>query len=102
MNQAVFWVTSRERANSQELMPFLALAMHQTATNHLSNPRGESSKIVPTFTLNCFRHPTVLHWRRLRERTTPTLSQPHLGQVIFPSGYLAPSMVSKQTLGSEK
>ena len=52
MNHAVFCVTPKERWTSHELMPFLAFAISQTQGSHLSSPRAESSKIVPTFTEN--------------------------------------------------
>lgn len=35
-------------------------------------------------------------------KITSPVSQPHLGQVILPSGNLAESIDSKQTFGSEK
>lgn len=60
MCHAFFCVTLIARANSHELMPFFALAMHHTATNHLSRPSGLSSKIVPTFVENCLRHSLFL------------------------------------------
>src|ERR1039457_5775112 len=47
MNHAVFWVTPRSRADSQELIPFLQFTTSHRAASHLSRPRGESSKIVP-------------------------------------------------------
>ena len=52
MNQAVFWVTPRERPNSCDEMPFLELAISQMAGSHLSKPRDESSKMVPTLSEN--------------------------------------------------
>lgn len=56
----------------------------------------------PTFTLNCLRQSLALHWSSDRDRMTPTLSQPHFGQAILPSGHFALSMASKQVFGSEK
>ncbi len=52
MNQAVFWVTPKSRADSQELMPFLQLTTSHKAASHLSRPKGESSKIVPVLSEN--------------------------------------------------
>ena len=45
------------RAISQEETPFRQFASIHIATIHLSRPSGESWKIVPTLTLNCFLHP---------------------------------------------
>ena len=72
INQAVGCRTPRPGDSSRLLMPFFALAIHQTATNHLSRPSGLSSKIVPTLTENCLRQPLDLHCNSDRERTTPT------------------------------
>ncbi len=64
MNHAVFWVTPRERWSSIELTPVRELVSNQTAGSHLSNPIGESSKIVPALTENCFLHARHFHrWR---------------------------------------
>jgi len=52
MNHALFCVIRMARESSYELTPFLLLVMSQMATNHLSSPIGESSKIVPTLTEN--------------------------------------------------
>src|ERR1022692_4791516 len=35
------------------------------AVSHLSSPMGESSKMVPTLTLNCLRHARQVHVRRV-------------------------------------
>lgn len=43
------------RDSSQELMPFLALAINQIAVSHLSKPKGESSNMVPTLRENLAR-----------------------------------------------
>ena len=40
-------------------MPFLQLVMNKTAVIHLSSVIGESSKIVPTLTVNCFLRPDI-------------------------------------------
>src|SRR5260370_31001017 len=52
MNHAVFCVTPRARCSSQLLTPFLQFVSSQSAGNHFCNGIGESSKIVPTLTLN--------------------------------------------------
>src|SRR5438270_3134585 len=54
MNHAVFCVTSSARWISYEETPFLQLMSIQTAEYHLPREIGESSKIVPTLTENCF------------------------------------------------
>jgi hypothetical protein len=60
MNHADFWVMPSARASSWLEIPFLLLAMSQTAGSHLSSPSGESSKIVPTLTLVYFQRRRVL------------------------------------------
>ena len=55
----------RARAISQELTPFLQLQIIQNPHIHLSRPRGESSKIVPTLSVNCFLQPLQNHMRRV-------------------------------------
>ena len=87
MCQALFCVTLIARASSQLLMPFFALLMHQTATNHLSKPSGESSKIVPTLTENCYRQDLALHWYMRRLAMKPMLSQPQRGHFTSPVGH---------------
>src|SRR6266536_3255822 len=79
MNHPVFLVTPSERASSQELIPFLALTIIQVAGSHLSSPRGLSSKIVPTFTLNCFLQPLQFQIRRAFIRS-PTFLELQRGQ----------------------
>ena len=44
------------------------------ATTHLSSPIGESSKMVPTLTEDCFRQ--SLHCHRLRFRMKVTAADP--------------------------
>src|SRR5690349_10142668 len=58
---AVGWRTPSARCSSNELMPFLALAISHIATNHCESGSGLSSKTVPTFVENCLRHPFALH-----------------------------------------
>ena len=62
-NHADFWVIPSDRPSSWELIPFLELATSHTAGSHLSRPSGESSKIVPSFTLYCFSHALHFHSR---------------------------------------
>src|SRR5581483_4236415 len=64
MNHAVFCVTPSARASSCELVPFLVFASSQKAGSHLVNGIGESSKIVPTLTLNCRLHSLQRHSAR--------------------------------------
>src|SRR5687767_3674058 len=64
MNHVDFCVTPSALPSSCELIPFLLLAMSQTAGSHLSRPSAESSKIVPTLTLYCFLQ--ALHFQRRR------------------------------------
>ena len=46
-------------------MPFLEFAVSQTAGSHLSKPSGESSKMVPSLTENCFLQPLHFQMRRV-------------------------------------
>src|SRR5688572_14466806 len=100
INQAVFWVTPSARPNSQELIPFLAFTIIQNAGSHLSNPRGLSSKMVPTLTENCFlqsRH--FQSFRVARKATLPVLQQ---GQIALPSGQRIEATKFKAVSVSEK
>src|SRR6185437_10704355 len=102
MNHAVGWRTPRARASSMLLMPFLAFATHQMATNHFCSGSGLSSKIVSTLTENCFRQSFALHCSIDRLVITPILSPLHFGQVILPSGHFTASIASKQTFALAK
>ena len=84
MNHALFWVILRVRAISALLTPFLQLQTIQKAVIHLSMPRGESSKIVPTFTENCFLQPLQNHIRRVRRNECSVLLQ--RGQITLRPG----------------
>src|SRR5579862_3130021 len=84
MNHAVFCVTPNALPSSQELIPFFALTIIQNAGSHLSIPRGDSSNIVPTFTLNCFLQPR--HLNRFCFARYSTFSEPHFAQAGFPLG----------------
>src|SRR5580658_2214333 len=101
MCQAVFCVTPRERASSHELTPFFALTIIQKAGSHLSNFKGESSKIVPTFTVNCFLQLLQLLTKRLPENV-PTLSEPQCGQITLPPGHRISIKKLWQFVKSEK
>src|SRR5467141_1913450 len=69
------------------------------AVSHLSRPIGESSKIVPTFTLNCFRHSRQVQVRRVLTNDRRLLSQRgHSG----PLGHFTFATASRQIMGSEK
>lgn len=91
INQAVRCVTPIARLSSWLLIPFLQLATAQIATNHLSSPRGESSKIVPTLELNCLRQ--SLHRNNLRVLTSPIRTLPHSVQ----TGRLFPHFISRMS-----
>jgi len=52
MNHAVFCVTPIARASPVDDTRRLELATSQIVGNHLSNPSGESSKIVPVLSVN--------------------------------------------------
>src|ERR1019366_8980232 len=99
MNHADFWVILRVRAISALLTPFLQLTTIQKAVIHLSIPSGESSKMVPTLTLNCFWHP--LHHHISRVRRNECSSPPHRGQVIFFPGQRRSTAYTKASSGSE-
>src|SRR5438046_10159822 len=99
MNQADFCVTPMPRPNSCEEMPFLELAISQTAANHLSRPSGESSKIVPTLTENCFLQALHFHKRRvLRYECSAPSQRGHTG----PCSQRRLATKSLQTSRSEK
>ena len=87
------FASQRAPRNSQLLIPFFALVMHQTATNHLSNPSGLSSKIVPTLALNWRRGCFSAHCQRrlifeVRDvhrsavRANDTIRPAHLREIV--------------------
>ncbi len=80
MNHAVFWVTPIARPSSCEEIPFRSPASIHMAGSHLSKPMGESSKIVPTFTLDCFLQSLHCHMRRVLMKPTLAEPQPIRGQ----------------------
>src|ERR1700716_3835340 len=82
-------------------MPFLQLAISQTAMSHLSRPIGESSKIVPTLTENCFWVCLALHSHRRRVFKNRTPFDPQVGQET-PSGQRRATRKERQASGSEK
>src|SRR2546422_8254885 len=73
--------------------------MSHMAASHLSRPTGESSKIVPTLTENCFRHPR--HVQSIRLLINDSFLPWHRGH-SGPLGHFALTTVSRQTIGSEK
>ena len=64
-NHADFWVSPTARPSSWLLTPFFELARSQIEVSHLSSGIGESSKIVPNFTVNCFLQALHFHTRRV-------------------------------------
>ena len=84
MNHADFCVMPSDRATSHELTPFLLLASIQKAHIHLSSPRGESSKIVPTLSVNCFLHPEQNQMQRVLIKEC--FSDPQRGHETTPFG----------------
>src|ERR1017187_687887 len=104
MNHAVLCVTWRARPSWCELTSFLDDISSQNAGSHLSRPSGESSKIVPTFTVNCLRQ--VLQ-RQMIPRVlllivqTSVPPQSARGQVTFPSGQRTSASALRQTSVSE-
>src|SRR5580693_3145651 len=100
MNQAVFWVTPKARASSQELMPFLAFTIIQKAGSHLSRPSALSSKIVPIFTENCFLQSRHFHNRRVARKVA--FSDLQQGQTTLPSGQRIETMKFSAVSASAK
>src|SRR4029079_1512225 len=99
MNHADFWVVPSARASSCELIPLSEFAASQIAGSHLSSPSAESSKIVPTLTLDCFLQD--LHFHRRRVETYEYSRPPQWGQ-RKPSGQRRPATKSVATSRSEK
>jgi len=62
----------------------LQFTINQTAIIHLSMPSAESSKMVPTLTVNCFLHPLQNQRRRVEMKECSVDSQ--RGQVTLPVG----------------
>src|SRR5579862_1966523 len=63
MNHAVFCVTFRSRATSQEEIPFLQFKISHMAVSHCPRLSGLFSKMVLYLTPNCLRQPR--HFQRL-------------------------------------
>src|ERR1700683_1254263 len=80
-------------------MLFLQLASIHIAVSHLSSPTGESSKIVPTFTENCFLQSRHFHINRVLRNDSRR--RKHFGQ-NGPSGQRTLATASTQVWGSEK
>src|SRR5882672_10548114 len=95
MNHAVFWVTLRERASSQDEMPFLLFTASQRAGSHLDRGIGESSNTVPTLAENCFWHPLHFQIRRVARKLVSLPSQ--AGQTATPSGQRKAAKVARAT-----
>src|SRR5437879_13491231 len=99
MNHAVFWVTFSALPTSYELTLFLQFASSHIAVSHLSRPIAESSKIVPTLTLNCLRHSRHVQIRRgLRNERFLAWQRGHFGTF----GHLALATASRHTIGADK
>src|ERR1035441_2006160 len=98
---ALFCVTPIVRAISQEETPLRRFAGIHIATIHLSRPSGESWKMVPTLTENCFLQPRHFHrfWFA-NQRTLPI--SPQLEQEISPSGQRIAATSLMQTCSSLK
>src|SRR5712692_5012295 len=101
MNHADFCVIFRVREISQELTPFLQLTTIHIAVSHLSRPRGESSKIVPVFSVNCGASCFSRQCQRLYFSRNSTFLLPQRGQVT-PSGQRRATRYSRQFFGLEK
>src|ERR1017187_9407700 len=69
-------------------------------TSHLAKPIGLSSKIVPTLTENCLRHPRQV--QSIRDWINDTRVHVHRGQTGAPFIHFSLATASKQTSGSEK
>ena len=80
-----FILVSGDFGPDDDLAPFLQLVIIQIAVSHLSKPSGESSKIVPTLTENCFLHSLFLHCQTLRDSINVLLSLWQRGQIALPS-----------------
>src|SRR6185295_3196621 len=80
-------------------MPFLQLTTIQRAGSHLSRPSGESSKIVPTLTENCFLQ--ARHFHSLRVLRNDGSPASHSGQVT-PFGQRSLATKARLTSLSEK
>src|SRR5271169_4045002 len=99
MNHADFWVVPSARPSSCELIPFFELAISHTAGSHLSRPRAESSKIVPTLTENCFLQ--ALHFQSRRVERNESSLPSHSVQT-GPVGQRSSATNFRQVSGSEK
>src|SRR5437879_13762719 len=81
MTHADVFVIFRPRLISQELTPFLQLTTIHIAVSHLSNPSGESSKIVPVLSVNCGAACFSRQCQRLYFSRNSTFLLPQRGQV---------------------
>src|SRR5579875_1093923 len=101
MNHADFCVTFSERWISQLLIPFLQLQTIHSAASHLSNPIGESSKIVPVLSVNCLASCFPRHSQRLYFSRNNTSLLPQRGHST-PSGQRRATRYSRQFAESAK
>src|SRR5438552_905122 len=99
MNHALFCVTLIARAISYELTPFLQFTIIHSAASHLSRPMGESSKMVPTLTENCFLQLRHFQIRRVERNEVSPLSQ---RTQRTPSGQRSVTRNDRQMSRSEK
>lgn len=83
-------------------MPFLAFTISHIAIIHFDNLIGESSKIVPTLTENCFLHSLFLHCQTFRDSINVLLSLSHRGQIALPSFQRREAINLTQNNSSEK
>src|ERR1022692_4604949 len=83
------------RWTSQLLIPFLEFTTCHMAINHLSNPMGESSMIVPVFRVNWGESCFSRHFQRLYASRKTTFFERHLGQVT-PLGHRWATRYSRQ------
>ena len=95
------WTILSARWSSHEEIPLRLLAISHIAGSHFSKPSGESSKIVPSLTLNCALGCRVLHWNMRRDAMNPTSFEPHVGQTI-PFGQRRATTYLRQLSGSWK
>src|SRR5580658_7259814 len=100
MNHADFCVMPSVRWISMLETPFLQLQSIQNAVIHLSSPMGESSKIVPTFSENCFLQDLQNQIRRVF--TNRCSFPPQRGQITLPSGKQRFTANTNARSGSEK
>src|SRR5579862_3750945 len=92
--QADLYVIPNSREICEAEMPFFDAHISWIASNHFRSSICESSKIVPTLTVNCWRQPP--HFQRPRREVLPCSrydrsTVPQCGQVGSPLGQTMPS-----------